>query len=125
VNAAFLNALGDGTIGERLGKPVDREQQLAGNTWFYYGSRYGEWLGSSHSGDPEDFVPAQLEQSPASASGYIAVAEYYAEAGKIDRAVDAQVLPRSLRAEPWGWCVTSARCTIRRNSPGSLAACMA
>ncbi len=88
VNQAFLNALGDGTIGERLGKPVDREQQLAGNTWFYYGSRYGEWLGDSRSGDPEDFLPAQLEQSPASASGYITVAEYYAGSGKIDRAVD-------------------------------------
>jgi len=88
VNAAFLNALGDSTIGERLGKPVDRAQQLAGNTWFYYGSRYGEWLGTSHTGDPEDFFPAQLEQSPASASGYIAVAQYYADAGKTDRAVD-------------------------------------
>jgi len=88
VNAAFLNALGDGTIGERLGKSVDRSQQLAGNTWFYYGSRYGEWLGAAHAGDPEDFLPAQLEQSPASASGYIALAEYYADAGKIDRAID-------------------------------------
>ena len=82
VNQAFLNALGDGTIGERLGKPVNRERQLAGNTWFYYGSRYGEWLGDSRSGDPEDFLPAQLEQSPASASGYIAVAEYYADLEK-------------------------------------------
>jgi len=88
VNAAFLNALGNGTIGERLGKPIDRSQQLAGNTWFYYGSRYGEWLGTAHTGDPEDFLPAQLEQSPASASGYIALAEYYADAGKIDRAID-------------------------------------
>jgi len=88
VNAAFLGALGDHTIGERLGKPVDRSQQLAGNTWFYYGSRYGEWLGTAHGGDPENFLPAQLEQSPASASGYIAVAEYYADAGKIDRAIE-------------------------------------
>ena len=88
MNAAFLNTLGDRTIGERLGKPVDRSQQLAGNTWFYYGSRYGEWLGAAHADDPEDFLPAQLEQSPVSASGYIALAEYYADAGKIDRAID-------------------------------------
>ena len=88
VNAAFLGALGDQTIGERIGKPVDRSQQLTGNTWFYYGSRYGEWLGAAHAGDPEDFLPAQLEQSPASASGYIAVAEYYAEAGKIELAIE-------------------------------------
>ena len=87
VNAAFLNALGDGAIAERLGKPVDRTQQLAGNTWFYYGSRYGEWLGVTRTADPEDFLPAQLEQSPATASGYITVAEYYADSGKLDRAV--------------------------------------
>ncbi len=88
VNGAFLSVLGDQTIGERIGKPVDRSQQLAGNTWFYYGSRYGEWLGTAHAGDPEDFLPAELEQSPASASAYIAVAEYYAGAGKIDRAIE-------------------------------------
>ncbi len=88
VNTAFLNALGDGTIAERLGKPVDRQQQLAGNTWFCYGSRYGEWLDVTRTGDPEDFLPAQLEQSPATASGYITVAEYYADSGKLDRAVE-------------------------------------
>ena len=88
VNTAFLNALGDGTIAERLGKPVDRQQQLAGNTWFCYGSRYGEWLDVTRTGDPEDFLPAQLEESPATASGYITVAEYYADSGKLDRAVE-------------------------------------
>ncbi len=88
INTAFVNVLGDRTIGERLSKPVDRDQQLAGNNWFYYGSRYGEWLGVSHTGDPEDFLPAQLEQSPASSSGYVTVAEYYAESGDINRAVD-------------------------------------
>src|SRR5258708_27318923 len=40
----FLAALGDNTIAERLGKPVDRNAQLAGDIWFYYGSRYGEYL---------------------------------------------------------------------------------
>lgn len=87
-SAAFLSALGDGTIGERLGKAVDRDRQLAGSTWFYYGSRYGELLGLSRKGDPEEFLPAVLEQSPATASGYITVAEYYAESGNLDRALD-------------------------------------
>ena len=45
MNGAFLSALGDNTIAERLAKPVDRTQQLAGNIWFYYGSRYGEYAG--------------------------------------------------------------------------------
>jgi tetratricopeptide (TPR) repeat protein len=87
INHAFLGALGDDSIGKRLAKPVDRTQQLAGNTWFYYGSRYGEYLGTSKQGNPEDFVAAILEQSPASASGYMTLAEYYAGAGDFNRAI--------------------------------------
>ena len=74
-------------IAERLAKPVDRTEQLAGNTWFYYGSRYGEYLGLSKQGDPEDFLPAILEQSPASASGYLTVADYYVGRGDTARAI--------------------------------------
>lgn len=85
--SAFVSALGDATVGERISKPVDRSRQLAGNTWFYYGSRYGEWLGVTGSGDPEDFLPAILEQSPATSSSYVTVAQYYADAGKLDRAL--------------------------------------
>lgn len=84
----FVSALGDATIGERVSHPVDHESQLAGSTWFYYGSRYGEWLGTFGAGEPEDFVPAILEQSPATASGYVTVAEYYSDAGKLNRAID-------------------------------------
>lgn len=84
---AFVSALGDGTIEERLAKPPDRTQQLAGNIWYYYGTRYGVWLDSSKSGDAEDFLPAILEQSPASVEGYITTAEYYAESGNSERAI--------------------------------------
>ena len=87
VNGSFLASLGDGTIAERLAKPVDRSQQLAGNTWFYYGSRYGEYLGVTRQDDPEDFLPAELEQSPASPSGYLSLADYYAEKGDTPRAI--------------------------------------
>ncbi|HYM75342.1 MAG TPA: BTAD domain-containing putative transcriptional regulator [Candidatus Dormibacteraeota bacterium] len=88
VNSAFLSALGDDPISARLAKPVDRDQQLAGNTWFYYGSRYGEYLGTAKLGNPEDFLPAILEQSPASASGYMTLADYYAGSGDTKRAID-------------------------------------
>ncbi len=87
VNNAFLTALGDDPIGVRLAKPVDRAQQLAGNTWFYYGSRYGEYLGTAKLGDPEDFLPAILEESPASASGYLTLADHYAGAGDAKHAI--------------------------------------
>jgi tetratricopeptide (TPR) repeat protein len=42
VRASFEGALGgDATIGERIAHPADRDEQLAGEVWFYYGSRYG------------------------------------------------------------------------------------
>jgi cellulose synthase operon protein C len=87
VNNAFLGALGDDTIAERLAKPVDRSQQLAGNTWFYYGSRYGEYLGTTRQGKAEDFLPAILEQSPATSSGYLTLADYYAGSGDLQHAI--------------------------------------
>ncbi len=87
VRNAFLGVLGDSTIGERLAKPVDRSQQLAGDVWFYYGSRYGEYLGTTKQGNPEDYLPAILEQSPATSSGYLTLADYYADAGDEPRAI--------------------------------------
>jgi len=87
VNGAFLAALGDDTIADRLAKPVDRSQQLAGNIWFYYGSRYGEYSGVTRQGNPEDFLPAVLEESPASVSGYLTVADYYFESRDTARAI--------------------------------------
>ncbi len=87
VNKAFLAALGDDPISVRLAKPVDRTQQLAGNNWFYYGSRYGEYLGTSKLGDPEDFLPAILEESPASAAGYLTLADYNAGTGDAKHAI--------------------------------------
>jgi len=87
VNNEFLTVLGDDPIAARLAKPVDRDQQLAGNTWFYYGSRYGEYLGTLKQGNPEDFLAGILEQSPASSSGYLTLADYYAGAGDANRAI--------------------------------------
>jgi tetratricopeptide (TPR) repeat protein len=87
VNNEFLTVLGDDPIAARLAKPVDRDQQLAGNTWFYYGSRYGVYLGTLKQGNPEDFLAGILEQSPASSSGYLTLADYYAGAGDANRAI--------------------------------------
>ena len=88
VNNAFRAALGDQSIGERLGKSVDRNNQLAGDVWFYYGSRYGEYLRDTKQGAPEDFLPAILEQSSASWSAYQTLADYYAGNGDTQPAID-------------------------------------
>jgi cellulose synthase operon protein C len=87
VNAAFRDALGTATIGERIGKPVDRQLQLAGDLWFYYGSRYGEYLDVTKQGDPEDYLPAALEATPGHSDAYFTLAEYYRESAKPTRAL--------------------------------------
>ncbi len=65
VQNAFATALADGMIGQRLAKQADRKQALAGDVWFYYGSRYGEYLGTLKKGDPEDFLPAEMTHTNA------------------------------------------------------------
>ena len=88
IDGAFRSALGQATIGESLGKPVDRTQQLAGDIWFYYGSRYGEYLGSiTRKDNAEDYLPASLEQTPGRAAAYETLAEYYSDAGDSARAI--------------------------------------
>lgn len=87
ITTAFLGALGDQTIGERLGKPVNRDEQLAGDIWFYYGGRYGEYLAATKQKDAEDFLPSALEQSPASANGYAELGDYYADSGEARLAI--------------------------------------
>lgn len=88
VAADFQSALGLATIGERLGKPVDRNQQLSGDIWFYYGSRYGEYLGALKQTEAEDYLPAELESRPGSAQAYFNLGEYYRQAGQPDRALE-------------------------------------
>ena len=88
VEGAFRTALGQDTIGQSLGKPVDRTQQLAGDIWFYYGGRYGEYLGSvTRKDNAEDYLPASIEQTPGRAGAYETLAEYYNDAGEPARAI--------------------------------------
>lgn len=88
VDAAFRSALGGGTIGERVGKPVDRNEHLAGDIWYYYGSRFGEFLVLAGKSDAEDYLPSPLEATPANPNAYFSLAEYYAGAGERDRALE-------------------------------------
>ncbi|MFQ5722882.1 MAG: hypothetical protein ACE5G6_00210 [Terriglobia bacterium] len=87
MEAAFLAALGPGTIGERIGKPVDRQQRLVGDIWFYYGARYGEYLELTQRGNPDDYLPAELEHTPGWGQAYFSLAEYFRETGQPARAL--------------------------------------
>jgi cellulose synthase operon protein C len=87
VGAVFHQALAeDSTIGERLGKQVDRRQQLAGDEWFYYGARYGEYLGLTKQGNAEDLLPAGVEHEPGNAEAYLNSAQDYLDLGDFDAA---------------------------------------
>ena len=65
----------------------DRNQQLAGDIWYYYGSRYGEYLGTTKKDHPKISSRRLWSESPASASGYLVLADYYAEVGDTHAAI--------------------------------------
>jgi predicted Zn-dependent protease len=83
INSAFATALNaDATIGERVSKPVDRNQAIAGEVWFYYGSRYGEYLDEEKDARSDDFLEAELEHTPESSDAYLRLANYSADKGR-------------------------------------------
>ena len=88
VNAAYQQALDARNIGERLAKPPNRDEMLAGDIWFYYGSRYGEYLSVMHQGNPEDYLPAMLEGTPARSDAYFTLADYYRDVGQLPSALE-------------------------------------
>ena len=87
VNDSFKQILDTRTIGARLGKQDDLSQQLTGTIWFFYGSRYGEYLGTAHQAEAEDYLPASLEESPGHADAYLIPAQFYAESGDLPKAI--------------------------------------
>jgi len=88
VRDAFNGALGgDATIGERVAHAVNRNEQLAGEVWFYYGSRYGEYLDADKDAQAEGYLEAELEHTPERANAYTQLADYSAQAGRTDYAL--------------------------------------
>jgi Flp pilus assembly protein TadD/predicted Zn-dependent protease len=85
--AAFLDALGDETIGKRLDEQGDRSEQLADDTWFYYGLTYGLYLQLMRKGDAEEFLPAYIENTPGRASAYVETAQDYQKAADLAHAI--------------------------------------
>lgn len=80
--SAFDAALGSLAIGDQLAHPPDAEQQLVGEPWFAYGTRYGLFLAlAAPPPQPsEDFMAAVLEQAPSNPASYIALGDTYRDA---------------------------------------------
>ena len=87
IDDAFAEILDSGAISQRIGQAVDRDQQLAGDLWFYYGARYGEYLRLDGRPEAEDYLPASLEGASARVSAYSDLADYYREQGAYDDAL--------------------------------------
>ena len=66
---------------------LDRDAELAGDLWFYYGARFGEYLGVAKNAGSADFLPAMVEAAPARASAYLDIADTYRDIGQPDAAL--------------------------------------
>jgi tetratricopeptide (TPR) repeat protein len=88
VREGFNGALGgELTIGERIAHAPNRNERLAGETWFYYGSRYGEYLDEEKDAQAEGYLESELEHTPESAGAYAELADYSAQVGRAEAAL--------------------------------------
>ncbi len=84
---AFTGILDTRTIGERLRTPPARDQMLTGPVWFYYAARFGEYLERASNADAQIYLPASLEEAPGNANAYLALGDFYAQAGQSAKAI--------------------------------------
>ncbi len=85
---AFQRALGPQVIEENLGKPVSRSNQLAGDIWFYYGQRYGEYLrDAGQLAESSEYLLSEVEQRPGDPQAYLQLARYYRDSSETQRAI--------------------------------------
>ena len=87
IDDAFAEILDGGAISQRIGRTLDRDQELAGDLWYYYGARYGEYLDLDNRPEADDYLPALLEGASARVSAYSDLANYYREVGAYDDAL--------------------------------------
>jgi tetratricopeptide (TPR) repeat protein len=87
IDTAFQTALDDRNIGERLETKADTRFRLAGDSWFYYGMRYGVYRSFTGTGDAEDYLASGLEGEPQAASSYLSLAEAYIDAKQTEAAL--------------------------------------
>ncbi|HEY6249180.1 MAG TPA: hypothetical protein VI685_04420 [Candidatus Angelobacter sp.] len=88
IKTAFLAALADQSIGQRLKNRGDRDLALAGDEWFYYASRYGEFMEMTGNREAEDFLPGELEHTPDDAEAYFDIASTFQDYADWTHAVE-------------------------------------
>ena len=87
--SAFDTTLGSLNIGDQLADRPNPDQQLVGEPWFAYSTRYGLFLAVSPqpSHASEDFMPAVLERASSDPASYTALADTYRDAHNLSAAL--------------------------------------
>jgi hypothetical protein len=87
--ASFDAALGSLDIGDELAGKPDPQQQLVGDPWFAYGTRYGLFLAVSPqpARASEDFIPAVLERAASDPACYSTLGDTYRDAHNLTGAL--------------------------------------
>ncbi len=99
IDAAFQAALDTRTIGERVKTPLKPDSVVVGFVWFYYGARYGEYLAAGKGATAEAWLPASLEGAPGNPDAYMALGDWYAEAGQGAKAITQFEIALALDAD--------------------------
>jgi len=86
--SAFVTALDDRTIGQRLKNGGDPDRALTGEEWFYYASRYGEFMEMTGNREAEDFLPGELEHTPDNPDAYFNAASTFQDYADWPHAVE-------------------------------------
>src|SRR6185437_9631663 len=86
---AFDATLGVLKISDELAGATHSQQQLVGEPWFGYGTRYGLFfaLAPQAARASEDFMPAVIEQAPSDPASYAALADTYRDAHNLTAAL--------------------------------------
>jgi cellulose synthase operon protein C len=91
IDTAFQTALDHRNIGERVSTKADTRFRLTGNSWFYYGMRYGVYRSFIQEGmktsDAEDYLASGLEGAPEGSSSYVSLAQAYIDAKETQAAM--------------------------------------
>jgi cellulose synthase operon protein C len=86
VPQAFQQLMGPRTVGEQMTQRSTWSSHLTDDTWFYYGSRFGEYLGAAQQPAADDYLPAGVESSPAASQRYVQLGDTYRELKRLDQA---------------------------------------
>jgi cellulose synthase operon protein C len=84
VKELFVAGLDLRTIGESIDTRGDSTSSLLGDDWFFYGTRYGEYLWNIHADDAPYYLVADLEGAPLRSERQDQLGSWYLNTAKLN-----------------------------------------